>query len=65
VLLELRERRLGGDRVDQADARRDVLHLAALERADEVPLEQWAVLVLLRDQLLRAVLTDEPDPRLT
>ena len=61
VLLQLREGRLGRDRVDQPHARRDVLHLAALERADEVPLEQVAVLVLLRDQVLRAVLAHQRD----
>ena len=47
VLLELRERRLGRNRVDQPDTRGDVLHLAALERADEVPLEQVAMFALL------------------
>ena len=64
VLLEPAQRRIGRDRVDQAHARRDVLHLAALERADEVPLEQVAVGVLLRGQLLSAVLADQGDPGL-
>ena len=43
VLLEPAQRRLGGERVDQPHVRRDVLDLAALERADEVPGEQVAV----------------------
>ena len=50
--------------MDQPHAGRDVLHLAALERADEVPVEQVAVLVLFRDEILRAVLAHERDARL-
>ena len=34
---ELLERRVGGDRVDQAAERQQLLHLAALQVADEVP----------------------------
>ena len=55
------QRRLRGDRVDQAHVRRDVLDLAALERADEVPGEQVAVLVLLGQQVLGAVLAHQLD----
>jgi hypothetical protein len=45
--------------VDQAHPRCDVLDLAALERADEVPFEQVPVRVLLGGQLLRAVLAHQ------
>ena len=47
--------------MDQAHVRRDVLHLAALELADEVPGEQVAVRLLLLEQLLRAVLPHQLD----
>jgi hypothetical protein len=47
--------------VDQPHVGRHVLDLAALEHTDEVPLEQIAVLCLLAEQLLRAVLAHQPD----
>src|SRR5215208_4140138 len=37
MALELRQRRVRRDRVDQLDERRDLLDLAALQLADEVP----------------------------
>jgi hypothetical protein len=61
VLLQLAHGRLRGERVDQAHVRRDLLHLAALELADEVPREQVAVRLLLREQVLGAVLANELD----
>src|SRR5947209_482879 len=48
--------------MDQSHRRRDVADLAALERADEVPVEQVAVRGLLGEQVLRAVLADQRDP---
>src|SRR5690349_23920295 len=54
VVLELLEGRLGCDGVDQAYERRDLLDLAALECADEVPREVGAMLLVLRGQVLRA-----------
>ncbi len=64
VLLEPPQRRLRRDRVDQPDVRGDVLQLAALDGADEVPGEQVAVLLLLGEEVLGAVLPHEVDARL-
>ncbi len=61
VLLELCERRLRRERVDQPHVRRHVLDLAALELADEVPGEQVAVRLLLGEQLLGPVLAHQFD----
>ncbi len=63
-LLELRQRRLRGERVDQPHVRHHVLDLAALKLADEVPREQVAVGLLLGQQLLRPVLAHQLDARL-
>src|SRR5215208_7202472 len=51
--------------MDQPHARRNVLNLAALQGADEVPLEQVGVFVLFRGEILRAVLAHERDARLS
>ena len=61
VALELAQRRVGGDRVDQPHVRHDRAHAPALQLADEVPLEQIAVRGHLRSQVLRAVLPDQAD----
>jgi len=45
--------------MDQPHAPGDVLHLAALDVADEVPREQVTVRVLLRQQRIGAVLADQ------
>jgi len=45
--------------VDQATDRQQLLDLAALQVADEVPLEGVAPALVLGDQVLLAVLTDE------
>ncbi len=58
---ELAQGGLGGDRVDQPHVRHDRLDLAALQPADEVPRKQLAMGGDLRDEVLRAVLADEPD----
>ena len=47
------------DRVDEAHERRDLLDLAALQVADEVPRERVAVRGDLRLEVLRAVLADD------
>ena len=57
--LELAQRRVRGDRVDHADVREDRAHLAALQLADEMPLEQLAVRRPLLLQVLCAVLSHE------
>ena len=56
VALELLEHAVGGDGVDEAHERRDLLDLAALQLPDEVPRERVAVRIDLRDEVLRAVL---------
>ena len=60
VAAELLEDGIGGDRVDQPAARQQQLHLAALQVADEVPLEEVAPALLLGAQVLLAVLADQP-----
>ena len=60
---ELLQGRVGGDRVDQAAERQQLLHLAALQVADEVPLEGIAPALVLGDQVLLAVLADQASPR--
>ena len=47
------------DRVDQPDAAHQVAHLAALHVADEVPREQVAEALLLREQRVGAVLAHQ------
>ena len=59
VAAELLQRRLGGDRVDQAAERQQLLHLAALQVADEVPREGVAPALVLGLQVLLAVLADQ------
>src|SRR3954453_656655 len=59
VLAELLQDRVGGARVDQAAKWQELLHLAALQVADEVPLEGVAPALALGDQLLLAVLADQ------
>src|ERR687893_36152 len=61
VPLELAQRRVGGDRVDELDVREDDLDLSALQLADEVPAE-LRVRGGLRHEVLRAVLPQELDP---
>ena len=63
VAAELLERRVGGDRVDQAAERQQLLHLAALQVADEVPLEGVAPALVLGREVLLAVLADQRRPR--
>jgi hypothetical protein len=64
VPLELGQRRVGGERVDQAHMGRNVLHLPALDPADEVPLEQPGVIGALGGEVLGAVLPHQLDARL-
>ena len=64
VASELLERRVGGDRVDQAAERQQLLDLAALQVADEVPLEGVAPALALGGQVLLAVLADQRHPGL-
>ena len=60
VALELRERRVRGDGVDQLDERQDLAHLAALELADEVPAQRRiGPCGGLGLELLRAVLAEQ------
>src|SRR3954452_24571746 len=58
VALELSQRRVRGDGVDQLGVREDLLDLAALELADEVPAEA-GVLAVLGLEVLRAVLPEQ------
>ena len=64
VLPEPAQRRVGGDRVDELHVREDVLDLAALELADEVPAERAGVRLGLGDEVLRAVLAQQRHARL-
>ena len=64
VAPELLEGRVGGDRVDQAADRQQLLDLAALEVADEVPGERVPPALVLRGQVLLAVLADQRHPGL-
>ena len=57
------ERRVAGDRVDQAADRQQLLDLAALQVADEVPLEGVAPALALGGEVLLAVLADQGRPR--
>ena len=59
VPLELRESAVAGDRVDQPHQRQEPLDLAALQVADEVPLERVAPALLLGLQVLQPVLADQ------
>src|SRR6185437_1539819 len=61
VALELAQNRLGRHRVDEPHVRSDVLHLAALQRADEVPGEVAAVALVLGHEILGAVLAEQGD----
>ena len=61
VLAELAQDRVGGDRVDEAAERQHLLQLAALQVADEVPLEGVTPALLLGDEILLAVLADQGD----
>src|SRR3954451_21020425 len=63
VLPELAQRGVGGDRVDQLGVREDLLDLAALELADEVPAE-LGVGGRLGLELLGAVLPQQREPGL-
>ena len=62
--VDLLERGLRGDRVDEGDQRQDALHLAALKPADEVPLEELSEALVLSLELVQPVLADEVDPGL-
>ena len=64
VAAELLERRVARHRVDQAAERQQLLHLAALQVADEVPLEGVAPALVLGDEVLLAVLADQRHPGL-
>ena len=62
--LQLAQHGLRGHRVDEAHRGRDVLDLAALQLADEVPGEQAGVGLLLGRELLGPVLAHQLDARL-
>ncbi len=64
MALELAQRGLGRERVDQAHVRDDLAHPPALELADEVPFEELAVCGDLLLELLRAVLAHQANARL-
>jgi hypothetical protein len=61
VTAELGQRGVGGDRVDVADVRQDVLDLAALQLPDEVPGEPARRRRGLGHELLGAVLAHDGD----
>src|SRR3954470_19079431 len=61
VALELAQRGVGGDGVDELHERDDLAHLAALELADEVPAEAVAMGGTLLLELLGAVLAEQRD----
>ena len=63
VAPELLQDRVGGDRVDQPAERQHLLHLAALQVADEVPLEGVAPALVLGGEVLLAVLADQASRR--
>ena len=54
-------RRFGEQRVNQRDASDDLLDLAALQMTDEVPREEFAVRILLGNQLICTVLAHATD----
>src|ERR1700689_3516095 len=56
VALELAQRGLGGDGVDEAHVGDDQAYAPALQLPDEIPLEQFAVRRHLLREILRAVL---------
>src|SRR5438309_975284 len=64
MALELVQRRLGGERVDEPHVRNDELDLAALELPDEIPLKALTMGADLRLEVLCAVLADDADARL-
>src|SRR5918995_617941 len=64
VLAELAQRGVRGDGVDELDVREQVLDLAALELADEVPAEHARVRLGLGGEVLRAVLAEQRHARL-
>ena len=64
VALELAQRRIAGHRLDQPHVRQDLLDLAALQLADEVPGEPVRPALGLGHELLGAVLAQERDAAL-